>query len=78
MNEDRIYCPLQPCLPVPLDGKLRNEHVRESRSFGSFEGYVHHIEWGHYIAPANAPLPLCVDKELSEIPRDFAAGTKGR
>lgn len=77
MNDDRIYCPLQGCLPVPLDGKLTNEHVRESRSFGTFEAYVRHIEWGHFIAPVNAPLPLCLDKTDSEIPSDFAAETKG-
>lgn len=77
MNEDRLFCPLAPCLPRPLDGSpLNNEIVRESRSFGSFEGYVRHIEWGHFIAPANAPLPYCLDKESSEISPDFPAQTK--
>jgi len=54
----RIYCPLQPCLPVPLDGKVTAETVRESASFPTTDAYLRHIKTGHFIAPLNAPKPL--------------------
>jgi hypothetical protein len=77
MNEDRLFCPLSPCLPIPLDGKLTNEIVRESRSFGAFDTYYRHIRWGHFIAESNAPLPYCLEKDFSKIPPNFPAETKG-
>ena len=72
---ERIYCPLSGCLPIPLDGKLTNEHVRESRSFGDFDAYYRHIRVGHFIPKVNAPLPLCLDD--ADFPANFADATKG-
>lgn len=58
MTEPRYYCPLQPCLPVPLDGTpVNDEIIRESRSFGEYGMYLWHIEHGHFIGRPAAPAP---------------------
>jgi hypothetical protein len=55
---ERLFCGLQPCLPILLDGTpVNDEIVRASRSFVTFEAYYRHLERGHFIPKVNAPLP---------------------
>jgi hypothetical protein len=63
----RFYCPLQSCLPVPLEGYpvggINDEIIRSSASFATEDAYLRHIRTGHFIARINAPKPFVLAVE---------------
>lgn len=67
----RLYCPLQSCLPVPLEGYpvggVNDEIIRGSSSFATEEAYLRHLEKGHFIARANAQKPFILGDEQKAV-----------
>lgn len=63
----RFFCPLQSCLPVPLEGYpvggVNDEIIRGSASFATEDAYLRHIRTGHFIARVNAPKPFVLGDE---------------
>jgi len=63
----RWYCPLQSCLPVPLEGYpvggINDTIIRGSASFATEDAYLRHIRVGHFIARVNAPKAFILGVE---------------